>query len=228
MKQLQTHDVAGILGESEYTVRAIANQYVFYIPATRIGSERFFAPEAVEVLRLIFEQMAVGVRDEYIEVMLSKRFPVAEVAVVGIPGNSSYQQHRRETSSLFAYTTGPSRDAWRESPSLSSPRLHDTEPEPITAQLSPPAEASAPALVTSDQDDDDQESLALEATALRERIEQLEQRMREIESNEPATPDRLRSIDDTARTVSEVKVSASAPPRRGFDDLASRESMAGD
>lgn len=237
MKRLRTSDVAGILGESEFAVRALASHYVFYIPATRIGDERFYSPEAVDVFRLIFEQMAVGVRDEYIELMLGKRFPVAEVAVAGLPGGSAFHSNRLEMSNPAAYAAGAGGDDWRTPQPLASAndmRYHATSPAP--ARMSPattvPVEAhrepAIPTPVAADADRAAREALLLQARALRQRVDELEQRVREIESSEASVAGTDRALDDATRPMPDMRTSSIAGPRRGFDDLAGRESMAGD
>lgn len=239
MKRLRTSDVAGILGESEFAVRALASQYVFYIPATRIGDERFFSPEAVDVFRLIFEQMAVGVRDEYIELMLGKRYPVAEVAVAGIPGGSAFHPNRLETlNPPAAYAAEAGRDDWRTPQrfaSASDMRYHETVLAPAPARMSPamtvPVETRRePAIAPADSEANRavRETLLLQAQLLRQRVEELEQRVHEIESSEASTAGIHRALDDATRSMSDMRTNSIAAPRRGFDDLAGREPVAGD
>lgn len=238
MKRLRTNDVAGLLGESEYAVRALASQYVLYIPATRIGDERFFSPEAVDVFRLIFEQMAVGVRDEYIELMLGKRYPVAEVAVAGIPGASAFHPTRLGTlnhAAAYPAEAGPD-DGRTAQPfaSASDMRYHETFLAAAPARMSPamsvPVETRRePAVAPADSDANRaaRETLLLQAQLLQQRVDALEQRVREIESSEASTAGTHRALDDATRPMAEMRTNSIVAPRRGFDDLAGRKPVAG-
>jgi len=201
MKRLRTGDVAAALGESEYAVRALANQFVFYIPATRIGEERYFSPEAVDVFRLIFEQLAVGVRDEYIELLLGRRYPVAEVAVGGGAGWSAFHTDQAGMTMPF---TGGGHDAGRAS--LALPEVAANHPERSTSVA---------------QSDAERDALLQQAQAMQQRVEALEQRLRELETPMPRPVANHRPASGGAS-------GGIVSPRRGFEDLASRDSMAGD
>lgn len=217
MKRLTTFDISGLLGESEYTVRTVANQYVMYLPSTRIGSERFFSPDAVDVFRLIFEQLAVGVREEYIEMMLGKRFPMAEVTVTGNAVDVAFHQSRQEPAA-FA-----SRDGWR-APAL-TPGTGAGEPQALPVNRHDGAARPAPRVGL----DAGAEELAAQVRAMRQRIDDLENQVHTIDEARPGpAPRQAEDLAPPAAPRPPVRPTAPAAPRRGFDDLAGRDSRAGD
>lgn len=201
MKRMRTSDVAAALGESEYAVRALANQFVFYIPSTRIGDERFFSPEAVDIFRLIFEQLAVGVRDEYIELLLGRRYPVAEVAVGGGAGWSAFHPDR---PGMAMPSAGRGHDAGHAPLAL---------PEVVANHRAPSASVA--------QAEGDQGAFLQQAQAMQQRVEALERRIRELEAPAPRPVAAYRPAPEAA-------AGGTGSPRRGFEDLASRDSMTGD
>lgn len=91
MQRMSINELAVTLGESVRTCRVLAGEFALFIPATRVGEECFFRPEAVEILRLILAQLEVGVRKDYIDTMLSRRYPVAEVSIMTAAGSASPQ-----------------------------------------------------------------------------------------------------------------------------------------
>lgn len=82
MQRLRICELTPLLGHSENRLRSIAVRFASYLPMIRIGSEQYFELEAVEIFRLILQQFEVGVSDEYVEVMLAKRYPVAIVTFI--------------------------------------------------------------------------------------------------------------------------------------------------
>jgi hypothetical protein len=217
MQRLRTDDIAMALRESDYAVRTLANQYVFYIPSTRIGDERFYPPEAVEVFRLIFEQLAVGVREEYIELMLGKRYPVAEVTVVGLGGGSAFQAGRRDGM-------GPGQEAWPAGLALPGAPGRG-QPEVGTEPAHQPRPARDRAAVMTETGAVTQDALLAQARALQQRVEELEERMRRIDAVAPGPATEAPASQEGIQSTAEP---GPAPVRRGFDDLASRDSLTGD
>lgn len=90
MQPLRIDDIARAIGEPSYAVRGVADRFMLYIPCTRIADDRLYAPDALEFFRLIFDQLHVGVRDEYIDALLARRFPIAEVSVAGVHGSGMF------------------------------------------------------------------------------------------------------------------------------------------
>ena len=80
MELLGVSDVAALLDEPEHVVTIACGRFATFIPMVRIGRDRWYPPEAVPVLRVIFDQIRVGVPDEHIETVLTKRFPVTRIA----------------------------------------------------------------------------------------------------------------------------------------------------
>lgn len=79
MELLGISDVAALLDEPEHVVNVACGRFAIFIPMVRIGRDRWYPPEAVPVLRVIFDQIRVGVPDEHIETVLTKRFPVTRI-----------------------------------------------------------------------------------------------------------------------------------------------------
>jgi hypothetical protein len=85
---LGVSDVAALLDEPEHVVNLACARFATFIPMVRIGRDRWYPPEAVPVLRVIFDQIRVGVPDEHIETVLTKRFPVTRIASQDLVGQS--------------------------------------------------------------------------------------------------------------------------------------------
>lgn len=80
MELLGVADVAALIDEPEHVVTIACSRFATFIPMVRIGRDRWYPPEAIDVLRVIFDQIRVGVPDEHIETVLTKRFPVTRIA----------------------------------------------------------------------------------------------------------------------------------------------------
>jgi hypothetical protein len=234
MQRLGFKEVASALGQSEYTIRAIAGRFVLYIPAARIGEDLFFRPEAVDIFRLIVQQLEVGIRDEYIELMLSKRYPVAEVSIMAVSGTiatEAFQSIDAQYTDLIA----PGRYLASDRSSRNIPFDSGFSPEqghqgragvnghsgvhPGSGQHPIPSPDANSQTAASDS-----------ADALLDRIDQLEQRLKSIEIplpqanisavNMPATADREDENPQAAARALQEQVA----PRRGFDGLPGRNS----
>lgn len=88
MELLGISDVAALLDEPEHVVNVACGRFAIFIPMVRIGRDRWYPPEAVPVLRVIFDQIRVGVPDEHIETVLTKRFPVTRIASQDLAGQA--------------------------------------------------------------------------------------------------------------------------------------------
>lgn len=91
-------DVAALLDEPEHVVNVACARFAIFIPMVRIGRDRWYPPEAVPVLRVIFDQIRVGVPDEHIETVLTKRFPVTRIASQDLAGQTEAAQPAPEVN----------------------------------------------------------------------------------------------------------------------------------
>jgi hypothetical protein len=85
---LSVSDVAALLDEPEHVVSIACSRFATFIPMVRIGRDRWYPPEAIPVLRVIFDQIRVGVPDEHIETVLTKRFPVTRISSQDLVGQT--------------------------------------------------------------------------------------------------------------------------------------------
>lgn len=83
---LDVSDVAALLDEPEHVVGVACARFATFVPMVRIGRDRWYPPEAIPVLRVIFDQIRVGVPDEHIETVLTKRFPVTRISSQDLAG----------------------------------------------------------------------------------------------------------------------------------------------
>lgn len=212
MQRLSMNQLAEILGESVRTCRVLAHEFALFIPATRVGEECFFRPDAVEILRLILMQIEVGVRKDYIVTVLSKRYPAAEVSVLMAVGS---------TLPLSMATIGdglaPSLPAAEEAPTGSS-------------EAADRAHASIP--VTADTD-----ALTLDAADLmvERRLDVLASHIEALSAQVAALLDTRSRADEPGRPVHQAPERAANAPDasdvacatvirvRAFDHLPSRE-----
>jgi hypothetical protein len=88
MELLSVSDVAALLDEPEHVVSIACSRFATFVPMVRIGRDRWYPPEAIPVLRVIFDQIRVGVPDEHIETVLTKRFPVTRISSQDLAGQS--------------------------------------------------------------------------------------------------------------------------------------------
>lgn len=89
VQRLEYRDIAAMLGQSEFTIRMLASRFVWFIPATRVGENHVFRPEAVDIFRVIIQHLDDGISDEHLEYLFSKRYPVAEISVTAVSGTIS-------------------------------------------------------------------------------------------------------------------------------------------
>lgn len=194
MQRMSMNELAATLGESVHTCRVLAGEFALFIPATRVGEECFFRPEAVEILRLILAQLEVGVRKDYIDTMLSRRYPVAEVSIMMVAGSTS-------PAPIAMITDG-------RGPSSPDAEAADTAPEraPVSVETDPLTLNATDLMVTRRLDDlaSQVEALTAQVVAL------LDTRPR---ADEPVPP---------ASQAHEHAVSALGAPARGFDRLRTR------
>jgi DNA-binding transcriptional MerR regulator len=76
MEQLTAAEIARRLGEPESTVRYHARRFSSFVPTTGSGRSRRYPEDAVDVLRVIGEQLRAGTPAAEIEQQLAARFPV--------------------------------------------------------------------------------------------------------------------------------------------------------
>ncbi|MGI8486463.1 MAG: hypothetical protein ACR2OU_19665 [Thermomicrobiales bacterium] len=237
MKRMTFSDIVSVLGQSEANLRVLANEFVLFIPATRIGEDCFFRPEALEVFQLIINQIEVGVRREYIEIMLSRRYPLAEISVFAAAGLPAVDAFSGASGHLSPALTNPLQVSDQSSLFQAQSRAVLYEPAAPRASSSldemyrrggsldqaTEGIAGRDRLEAIDQDvrlppDPEQPDL------LRQKIDYLERRLRDLESQPPASHNH--PLEDNHQDVSPKAVDplgdTAVSRSRGFDGLANR------
>lgn len=240
MERLEIRHIASTLGQSEFTIRTLASRFVWFLSATRVGEDLFFRQEAMEIFRLIVDQLDAGIRAEHIELMLSKRYPVAEISVMSVSG-----QMAGDTLSDSALLSGRMPHSTREiggiEPRDPSHRAAPSEPQqpdhamgkwpdPASrkAESTQPDAATDPPAQHQEPKNTSNQQASLDALdELQRRIEELEQRL----TAEGATQSQDVTVtcpDEPVENGTHISVpseqNGAAPADRSFDTLTSRPS----
>lgn len=242
MERLEIRHIASTLGQSEFTIRTLASRFVWFLSATRVGEDLFFRQEAMEIFRLIVDQLEAGIRAEHIELMLSKRYPVAEISVMSVSGKMA-----NDTFSDATLLTGRSPQPARENagneppdappaatpPDLPQPPDHAMgkwpDPNDRKAASTPPdAAANPPAQQPEHENTSGQHDHTDALEELQRRIDELEQRLIAADATQSqdvsgTCPEEQQMENGTHPAVPSDQNGA-APPDRSFDTLVSRPS----
>ena len=210
MQRMSMNELATILGESVQTCRVLTREFALFIPATRVGEECFFRPEAVEILRLILVQLEVGVRKDYIDTMLSKRCPVAEVSIMTAAEAPAPQPLAAITGGLVPSSPDGEEATTVTDVAAANPRAADPTSE-RTGVIADAGAIAIPDLIVTRRLDD-----------LASNIEALAAQVGTLLNSRPRAEEPVSSTNQASMRASST-TGAVAAKVRAFDRLPSRE-----